>query len=229
MQQYFINDKLKNKQSILIPSDIKHHLLAVLRTKPNKDIRLVDDENKVFLAHIQDDKLIIKEEILENRELDIKIIAIITLIKNDKFELILQKLVELGVSEIIALETKRSIIKIKDRDAKLKRWQKIILEACCQCNRSVIPVFNKFYKIADLKDLKVAQKFVCYENSREKFKFDRNQKDIAFVIGPEGGFELNEISELKTLGFKEVSLGKRILRAETSALYFISNIVGYYE
>lgn len=230
MQQYFIDEILKDKKEISMPSDFVHHIRNVMRMKDGDNIRLIDSLNNVFLAKISEDHLIILEEILENNELDIKVTAFISLIKSDKFELILQKLTELGVYEIIGLETKNSIIKIKDYNSKINRWQKIILNAARQSHRNNVPIFDKVINISQLKNFDSEIKLFCYEKeNNNKFIFDKQAKTISFIIGPEGGFDLDEVKNICDFGYRPISLGKRILRAETAAIYLMSNIVGYYE
>lgn len=230
MQQYFVNEILKNKKVIPIPFDFKHHIINVMRMKDGDCIRIVDSLNNVFLARILNDNLEIMEEILENNELNVKVTAFISLIKSERFELVLQKLTELGVYEIVALETKNSVVKIKDHDSKLKRWQKIVLNAARQSHRNTVPIFEKIISISNLKEFDADIKFFCYEKEFDnKVHFKKDFKKIGFIIGPEGGFDFDEVKNIMEFGFESVTLGKRILRAETAAIYLMSNIVGYYE
>lgn len=225
MQQYFIDEELKINQELIIPQKYHQHIFKVMRMKDNDKVRLVDINQNVFEAIVLKQCFIIEAEIIENNELDICITAIIPLIKVDKFELMLQKIVELGVSKIVVLETKRSVVKIKDFDKKIERWNKIILEAAKQSKRNIIPKIEKIIKLNDVVDYKSDLNFVAYEKEKQqKIKLDKN-KNITYIIGPEGGFEKQEIDYLLKQEFKPISLGKRILRAETAAIFMAANIV----
>ena len=119
MQQYFIDKEIKIGDAVLLDSEILFHLRQVLRKKNAYTFRLVDAQNNLFLAELSDDKAIIKERLEEDRELDIDVTIIVSLIKNDKFDFCLQKLTELGVTRIVPYEASRSIIKIKDKKANI--------------------------------------------------------------------------------------------------------------
>ncbi|MCX7699167.1 MAG: RsmE family RNA methyltransferase, partial [Candidatus Goldbacteria bacterium] len=133
---------------------------------------------------------------------------------------------ELGVNEIIPIVTKRSVIKIKEHENKIKRWEKIIYSAVKQCGRITKPEISSIiFSISDLikKLPKICIKFLIWEKEDKKFLIDeiKNIKEIeniCFFIGPEGGFENSEVDELIKNGFIPVSLGDTTLRAETAAI-----------
>lgn len=227
MQQYFIDKEIKIGDAVLLDSEILFHLRQVLRKKNTYTFRLVDAQNNLFLAELSDDKAIIKERLEEDRELDINVTIIISLIKNDKFDFCLQKLTELGVTRIVPYEASRSIIKIKDKKAKLDRYRKIVKEASEQSLRSYTPIIDDIVDIKSLSKYKSKYNYVAYEKNFANYIPYRDiDESVTVIIGPEGGFELQEIDEFEKIGFKCISLGKRILRAETAALYVMSNISG---
>lgn len=226
MQQYFYDKKLNVEDIISLDEEIIFHLKKVLRKDEDYIFRIVDNRGIVFLCNLVDNKGHIIEELDDNNELDVDITVILSLIKNDKFELCIQKLTELGVNKIIPYQAKRSIIKGK-LDNKLIRYQKIIKEAAEQSLRNKIPFIRNTITIKDIKNYLSELNIVAYEKEdSENNKIDLNKKSITIIIGPEGGFELEEINELNKLGFINLSLGKRILRAETAAIYLTSLIVG---
>jgi 16S rRNA (uracil1498-N3)-methyltransferase len=159
--------------------------------------------------------------------------------KGNKFDEIIQKCVELGVTRIVPVKTKRSIVEIKDAKSaakKIERYNKISLEACKQCNRGVIPVVEEFVDfdsaITMMKKNELC--FIPYENEKDcsikSFLQERQSeqemqgkrgmskpKSVAFFIGPEGGFDDAEIEKAKANEIKTVTLGPRILRTETAA------------
>ena len=151
-------------------------------------------------------------------------------------EYIIQKCTELGIKEFTPLELKRSIVKIdsKNEEKKLKRWQSIAEVAAKQSKRNFIPKVNKIYNIKNIYEIIKNYDIVLvpYENEetnslkKEISNIKKNNIKIAVIIGPEGGFEENEILELKKLNAKIISLGKRILRTETVSIV-ISSILMY--
>ena len=149
-------------------------------------------------------------------------------------DLIAQKATELGVKEITPVITERVVIKSEIGEyKKLDRWQRISLEACKQSKRSLIPIINspiefeKLLKLLGNMDLIV----VPYENEegygiKNVFKnLHTEVKKVGIVIGPEGGFEEEEILKLKALGAHIVTLGPRILRTETAGFVCASLIM----
>ncbi len=224
MQQYFVDYKVKENDVIELDDDVIYHLKKVLRKDSSYNFRIVDNNSDVFLASLKDNnKCLIKEKINENNELDCDITCILSLIKMDKFELTIQKLVELGVKTIVPYDATRSVVKIKD-NKKLDRLRKIIKEAAEQSHRNIIPTLENVATIKDLNKYLSLDNYICYE-SEDNIADIKANKSITYIIGPEGGFEDKEYKKICELGFKSISLGKRILRAETAAIYMTSVIV----
>ena len=155
--------------------------------------------------------------------------------KNDKIEYLIQKITELGVSNIVLFNSERNIAKIKkDKvESKLNRWNKIIKEAAEQSKRNIIPDITYVDSLRDL--IKFSEnydyKVVAYEkesvnedniNLKKLLASDLNNKDVIAVFGSEGGLSEQEIDSLIAGNFDVIGLGKRILRAETAPLYFVS-------
>ena len=148
--------------------------------------------------------------------------------------MILQKLTEVGVDEIILVQTKRTVVKVEDKkeDKKIERWERIIYEAAKQSKRGKIPKLRGILSfkeaLSDMgkNDLNIAP----YENERtESIKQAIKGQDInniGIFVGPEGGFEDTEIKDIEDIGGQSVSLGPRILRTETASLV-ASSIVLY--
>ena len=222
MQQYFVNEILEENKTISLNEDIVFHLSKVLRNTET-NFRLVDKNNTVFIAELVNGKANIIKKLDENNELSINITALISTIKQDKFEIILQKLTELGVNKIVPVKTAYSQDLFLN-EKKILRFNKIIQEAAEQCHRNVIP------ELCGLIDLKDADKYISelnivpYEKETNS-NINLVSNSITFIIGPEGGFKKEEIDLLLSLGFETISLGKRILRAETAAINIASNII----
>ena len=224
VQQYFYHSPLNEKMIVDLDEDVLYHLIKVLRKDPSYTFRLCDSEGKIFHAHLIGNK---QAEILqfldEDNELETDLTCIMSLIKNDKLELTIQKLTELGIRRIVLYEAERSVVKLKE-EKKVLRLTKIAREAAEQSHRNMIPEICAVNSIKDLNRYKSDHNYICYE--AEKNIADLDVKgSISFIIGPEGGFEKNEYEKICELGFESISLGKRILRAETAAIYMSSVIV----
>ena len=210
---------------LVIDANDINHIKNVFRKEKGDIVRAVDGSNE-YLCEIEEinDKEI-KLKIIEKKtdkfSLDIELDAGISILKGDKMDLTIQKLTELGINKIIPIAVKRCVVKL---DKKKDRWDTIAKEALKQCQGVVPTVVDEIKKIdkLNLKDYDLV--LVPYENEEEIFLKDilRNLKvkpsKILYIIGAEGGFEKEEIDFLKSQGAKIISLGKRILRAETAAI-----------
>lgn len=222
MQQYFVNTTLNINETISLDEDIVFHLTKVLRNTEN-NFRLVDLNHKVFLAELINKKAHILEQLDENNELDYDVTALIAIIKQDKFEIILQKLTELGVKRIVPVITAYSQHLVFS-DNKIIRFNKIIKEAAEQSHRNIIPELCTSIELKNVDKYKSDLNVVAYEKENEN-NISFKSKSISFIVGPEGGFKKDEINFLLENGFKSISLGKTILRAETAAINLASNII----
>ena len=225
MQQYFVSQKLNVFDTIRLDEEVIHHLRKVLRKDSDYTFRICDQDGIIFHAHLLNDDLCqIDEKLDENNELHCDITCVMSLIKNEKFEMCIQKLVELGVKRIVPFEARRSVVKIKDQK-KLIRLQKIAREAAEQSHRNMIPEITSPCDLKGLSKYMSEDNYICYE-SENNIADVRPKGSLTYIIGPEGGFEKSEYEAICKLGFESISLGKRILRAETAALYMTSIIVG---
>ena len=228
MQRYFSNEFKDNK--FTLNNDDLYHIIKVMRMKTGDNVEIVYNQN-VYLCELNiNENVEIKKIKLysENIKNEIKRVLIIPLLKEQKFDLILQKATELGVDEIIPVEMERSIVKLTNDkiEKKLERWTKICKEASEQSKRTDIPTITSVKKLSELKDLD-GLKMVCSttekENLLKKFLTDNTNYDkINIVIGPEGGISPREEDKLVELGFQRVSLGKRIMRVETVPMFVLS-------
>ena len=231
MQRYFVNKKEGNL--FILSSEDSHHVINVMRMKINEEVEIVFD-NKLYLASISNLTIPIECELvkeLENKERDIpKVIIVQSLVKEQKMDYILQKACELGVYQIIPVNTSRSVVKIDKNDTKkIVRWNKILKEASEQSKRVDIPILDKIYNFDDLKILDFKEKYICSTKENKKLlkstlsKININDT-IVYVIGPEGGFSPSEEDLLIEKGFIPISLGNNILRTETASLFIMSAI-----
>lgn len=242
MRRIFIKDILKEK--IVIAGGDAHHLGHVMRAKAGDRLVVADDVGSVAEMEItgftaETVELSLVKYIEEKTESDINIILAQCLPKGDKLELIVQKATELGAMEIIPLMSRNCVVKYdgKKSKAKVEKWQKIADEAGKQCGRSRLPKVQDIQNFSEwLKKSKEENEetllMMCYENEEQTGiktllnGADNSVKNFVIIIGPEGGFSLEEADLAKSLGISSVSLGRRILRAETAAITAVS-IVQY--
>ncbi|MDU1911647.1 16S rRNA (uracil(1498)-N(3))-methyltransferase [Fusobacterium sp.] len=202
-----------------------NHLKNVFRIKLNEEIRAVDGEKEYFCKVVSIDK---KEIILEIEKIfedryshKVKIDAALGILKNDKMDLTIQKLTEIGVNKIIPLVVKRGIVKITEKKDK---WDLIVRETLKQCQAVKATEIDEIKKLEEIEFEKYDLVIVPYECEEEYTLKNllRNKeklpKKILYIIGSEGGFDPEEIQFLKRKKAEIVTLGRRILRAETASI-----------
>ncbi|MGI6325287.1 MAG: RsmE family RNA methyltransferase [Bacilli bacterium] len=235
MQRYFVSEKDNNLFKIK-DSDY-HHIVNVMRLRIDDNIEVVCD-NKLYLAKIfKIEKNIVYASIIKelksNSELLIDVTIAQALVKESKFNYILQKGTELGVKSFIPISMERSIIKLDSKKVlnKLDRWQKICKEASEQSKRIIIPAVESVKNINYLTKLDYDYKILCSINEeaipiKKVLQNIKNDSKIIIVIGPEGGLTNLEEETLIKAGYIRASLGNRILRTETASL-FVMSIINY--
>ena len=247
MQQYFLNEELNVDSTYELSKDDSNHIVRIMRKKINDKVYVVFNKEIKYICTIVDnnvDKVLVTpyEQVDGSNELSTKITVAIPPLKNDKIEYLIQKLTELGVSNILLFNSERNIAKIKkDKvDSKLNRWSKIVKEAAEQSKRNLIPDITYVDSLRDLIIFseKYNHKVVAYEkesvnedniNLKNLLHSNLNNKDVIAVFGSEGGLSENEINILTENNFDVIGLGKRILRAETAPLYFVSCVAYFSE
>ncbi len=235
MQRYFVNVKANN--NFIIINDDYHHIVNVMRMNIGDQIE-VSYYNKLYLCKIDNieiNKIILSivNELNENNELNVNLVLAQALVKEEKFEYILQKGTELGINAFIPIIMDRSIVKLDNHkiDKKKTRWSRICKEASEQSKRLIIPRINDPITIKELIKLNYDYKILCSTNEKENNikRVLQNLKEndtILIVIGPEGGITDIEEQLLIDNGFIKVSLGSRVLRTETASL-FVASIINY--
>ena len=239
MYHFFVSEEQINGENAYIEGNDVNHIVNVLRMKPGEELLISVKGDWDYLCKIDDietERVNLKVlESMEQRELPVNITLLQGIPKSDKLEMIIQKAVELGVSEIIPVKTKRVVVKIEEKKqaSKVNRWNAIAESAAKQSKRSIIPKVSEPMSIDNaleiVKDFGV--KLIPYENAdgidktRKILDNMDKTKNIAVFIGPEGGFEESEVERIKNSGFEVITLGKRILRTETAGLALLSNIM----
>ena len=239
MHHFFVRPEQISGKEAYIEGPDWNHAANVLRVRPGEQVLLSVGEDWNYLCTVREvDRagqrilLSVLEENRDVRELPARITLWQGLPKSDKMELIVQKAVELGVSRIVPVETKRCIVKLDPKKAenRVRRWQAIAESAAKQSGRHRIPEVGMPVSFREaLKEASSDQvRLIPYElaegmdATRKIIEEIPEGSRISVFIGPEGGFEETEIREAEALGFRPVTLGKRILRTETAGLVILS-------
>lgn len=240
MYQFFVEEEQVHSDSISITGGDVNHIKNVLRMKNGEKIRVSSKSGQAYFCHISsilDDEVIAAIDSADETgtDLDNHIVLYQGLPKGDKMELIIQKAVELGVSEIVPVAMKNCVVKLDDKKAKSKvtRWQAIAESAAKQSKRSLIPEVKMpmSYKEAVAYAKKLDVKLVPYENehgmagTKAAMEQIKKGESVAVFIGPEGGFAPEEIEMVRD-EMQLISLGRRILRTETAGIAALA-ILGY--
>lgn len=184
-------------------------------------------EGSLYAAHIAqtgEEVLLELEEMLPSPEPSVRITLYQGLPKGDKMEYILQKCTEMGVHRFVPVTFSRCVVKWekKDTDKKLPRWQRIALEAAKQSGRALVPQVEAPISLKEmLSRIPGHEKtLIPWEEERGNGirKKWQGEKDVAIIIGPEGGMDEKEVAQMAALGAVPVTLGPRILRTETAGL-----------
>ncbi|MEY4463563.1 MAG: ribosomal small subunit methyltransferase [Pseudomonadota bacterium] len=226
----YINSRLAENSKIELASDHVHYIKTVLRLKVNDSLRIFNGIDGEFLAQITDigkNNLAIKlQEQLKKPYVESALTLAISIIKQDKLMLAINMAVQLSITKIIPLITERC----QFRSINNERLTKCVIEATEQSERLTPPIIEQVIKLQDY--LKKNNNFMLYANEHEKeensilqISSSLNNKDIAIIIGPEGGFTNEELELLASYkNTKSVSLGNNILRAETAAITAIAQV-----
>lgn len=245
MYQFFVEPQQIQDRTIIITGSDVNHIRNVLRMKPGEEIAVSNGldgkEYRCGIESFTQDEVIctlrfVKEE---GVELTSRIFLFQGLPKADKMELIVQKAVELGAAQVIPVSTRRSVVKLDAKKAakKTERWQEIAKSAAKQAGRGYIPKVTPVMSYRDAleyaKELDVL--LIPYElergmdETKSVIESIRPGQSVAVFIGPEGGFEREEVEQALEHGAKAITLGRRILRTETAGLAALSILMFHLE
>jgi 16S rRNA (uracil1498-N3)-methyltransferase len=240
MPQFLISGPTEPGQILLLSLEESHHLRDVLRLLAGDKIRLADPSGQRYLAEI---RLISKKEVtvLIQEKLPKEVPNGVlklgqALLKREKMEFVIQKAVELGVDFFHPFSSSRTVVSF-EKPQKLARWQKIADEALKQCGRGNKMIVEQPVPLHTMVKMEADIKIIFWEEGGEPIReFFRSRgippaaerhaptNTILVLIGPEGGFSREEIETAQHAGFVLLSLGPRILRAETAAIVAMSLI-----
>ena len=245
MYQFFVEPgQIQGRRIIITGSDV-NHIRNVLRMKPGEEIAVSNGtdgrEYRCGIESFTEDEVICSLRFVKEDgvELPSRIFLFQGLPKADKMELIVQKAVELGAYEVIPVAARRCVVRLDEKKAssRISRWQGIAEAAAKQSRRGIIPqvhpVMNMREAVAYARTMEV--KLIPYElaenmgHTKEVLEAVKPGTDIAVFIGPEGGFEQEEIELAMAAGIEPVTLGRRILRTETAGLTVLSWLMYHLE
>ena len=241
MNRFFVDDPgAFSDRSVVITGEDVNHVKNVLRLKENDELIVSDGMGRDYHCRISG---ITNEEVVADicdicdnfSELSTEITLFQGFPKGDKMELIIQKTVELGVTRIVPVMTKRTVVKLDDKKAKKKteRYNMIAESAAKQSGRGMIPEVTMPVSFAEAVSMaeKLDMNIIPYEEaegveySRNIIKNIKGKKSLGIFIGPEGGFAREEVEKALDAGVSAITLGHRILRTETAGMAVISIIM----
>jgi 16S rRNA (uracil1498-N3)-methyltransferase len=230
MRRFYAAPEQFKENSVQLSLEESRHLRDVLRLRAGDEVYIFDGAGKEFHCRVTETgkgKSVAELELIgevapPSPESPLNLTLAIALLKGEKFDLVIQKATELGVTVIIPLQTKRSDIKLKngeDANKKLERWRRVALEAAKQCGRAVVPEISSPVNFAEFAVAKNDDRTVVLfaERGGENFGELKAEK-ITAIVGPEGGWDDDELSLAANNGVRIITLGGRILRAETAGI-----------
>ena len=235
MPRFYVPQPRIENGILRIEGDEVKHIRRVLRLKAGDEIIVFDGLGKEYEGTITEERpssvvIRIQNIFSSKNESHLEVTLAQSLLKGEKMDYLIQKATELGVKEIIPFFSSRSV-PLLEKSGMLKRhhrWERIAIEASKQCRRGVVPKIEPLQDYSEM--LRAASpgslRLIFWEREGVRLKEvlgkSIKKREIFFIIGPEGGFSQGEIEEAKKAGFLPVTLGRRILRAETASLCLLS-------
>ena len=237
MQRFFVTPDQVGEDKIRIQGSDVNHMKNVLRMRPGEEVMVSDGNNLQYRCRVEDYPegeavLAILKAGLVDTELPSRIYLFQGLPKQEKMELIVQKAVELGVCQVIPVQTRRCVVKLDAKKAakKVQRWQQIAESAAKQAGRGYIPAvsevmtFQEALAFSETLDIRLIPYELAdgMDGTRKILDGIRPGQSVGIFIGPEGGFEKEEVGRAVEAGAMPITLGKRILRTETAGIAVLS-------
>lgn len=224
------NAPLKINDKVMLDEYASHHLIKVLRFPQGQDITLFNGDGNNYQASVLSTQKQCEVHInscepnLSESSLNLTLAQGIA--KGDKMDFLIQKAVELGVNQVIPIFTEHCIVRLKGEKLKkrMQHWRKIIIGACEQSGRSVVPELSEPLDLTALMGRDFGHVFVLHHRAEKSLlEFEKINK-AAIVIGPEGGLSDEEIAYTVQQGAQPLLLGSRVLRTETASLAALANM-----
>lgn len=234
IKRVFLSQPLATGQSIQVTDETAHYIRTVLRLKQGTSLVVFNGEGGEYQATIADTtqkkSLILKLGGFQPEDIEspLKTILAVGITRGERMDYAVQKSVELGVTRIVPLLTEYCVVKLNSSQAKRKQthWQRIAEHACEQCGRTRVPSVEQPVTLSDwLQQPFKGNKFLFQpDQSLILSQIEPVNQQVSLLIGPEGGFSDFEIARTIEADFQSVSLGPRILRAETAVVAALTSL-----
>lgn len=231
MPRFYVSAELHSEQTLQLPDNVVRHL-HVLRVRPHEEIVLFNGNGKAYPACLtllekrRAEAEILREEPTGN-ESPLRITLIQAVSGGERMDFTLQKSVELGVAEIRPVLSERCVVRLDGEraDKRVARWQEIVIAACEQSGRNVVPQvlpLTSYKEALNRLPEADARLLMSLNNARSLNAVASAPQRITFMVGPEGGWTAAEEQTAFNAGFQSVTLGPRVLRTETASLAAIA-------
>ena len=238
MHRFFLPAQLFTAESVHFPEDVARQVRSVLRLRPGQRVTGLDNQGNSYTLELVEVGQQVRAAVIDRApargEPAVRLTLFLGLTQREKFELVLQKAVELGAASVVPVITSRSLVQdARDVEKKAERWQRIAQEAAEQSGRGRIPALGapvRFSQAVQEAQAGHDLALIPWEGEfsrglRAALRAQPAPGSVAVFIGPEGGFSTEEIEQASAVGLQPVTLGPRILRMETAALAVITLIL----
>jgi 16S rRNA (uracil1498-N3)-methyltransferase len=231
--RFYCPSRLSPGAVVDLPDQAAHHAMRVLRLAPDDRVRLFNGEGGEWIGEIRTvSRSGVSVRIVGHDRREVEARLEVTLAQGissrERMDFTLQKAVELGVAEIFPLETRRSVVKLREERAsrRVDHWQHLAIGACEQCGRNHVPVVHQVMSLSDwlgtLGRDSADARIMLSPGAELALRELPTPSSVLLLVGPEGGLDPEEQALAATCGFRSVRLGPRILRTETAALAAVS-------
>ncbi len=236
MHRFFVPPECFSGDIVHLPEPVSHQLRRVLRARPGDEIIVLDNSGLEFGAVVEtletgEARARVTSRSKSVREPDVFITLYQAMLKTDKFEFVLQKCTELGVTRFVPMYCERSVPRARTEGSnRYERWKRIVREAAEQSGRGRLPLVEQPLEFIQACEDADSPALIPWEEEREfglrralgAFRTDAvspgDKRTLSLLIGPEGGFSGDEVGLARSYGITSVTLGNRILRAETAGI-----------
>jgi 16S rRNA (uracil1498-N3)-methyltransferase len=219
--RFLVDEPITPGAQLELRGEEMHHAARVVRVKRGERIEVFDGRGtgaEAVVVDVAKDRVVVEvASSVPSRETPLQIVLAAALIAPDKYELVLQKGCELGVTRFIPTVCDRIETRLERVRGKMDRWNRILLEATKQCGRTILPVLEEQRTFADV--VASGRGLIVFDADVESDPWPQPDRDvITLLIGPEGGLTAEEITRARDAGAAACTLGPRRLRAETAAI-----------
>jgi 16S rRNA (uracil1498-N3)-methyltransferase len=228
MNRFYTQNINFDARTVELGTDEARHLRDVLRLKSGDEARAFDGAGREFLCRVasvgrQQASLEIVEETQPSApESPLNLTLAPTVLNGEKYDLVVQKAVELGVSRLIPMQTIRGDVKVADAARRLVRWRRIAMEATKQCGRARLMEIAEPAAFADVVKDSTAPILMFSERDGSGFDSMQPASELTALIGPKGGWDDKELELARDNGADVITLGGRIMRAETASIALVA-------